>query len=48
MQNDNGAAVILAVLIFITGLLFGLGVGFYDGFCRGFEKALPLTYIIEK
>ena len=42
--KDTGFIVVLAIIAFVCGLALGSGLAFHEGYQKGFDKALPLTY----
>ena len=42
--KDIGAVIVIALIAFVCGVALGSGLSFHEGFEKGFEKALPLTY----
>ena len=50
LLNDAATVVLFLIISFVCGLALGAGVAYHDGYQKGFDKALPLTYasVIKK
>lgn len=47
LLQDGATVIMFLIIAFICGLTLGAGVGYHDGYSKGFDKALPLTYATQ-
>jgi hypothetical protein len=47
LLQDTGFITVLLIIAFVCGLALGAGLSYHDGYQKGFEKALPLTYATQ-
>lgn len=47
LLEDGAIVVVFIIIAFVCGLALGAGISYHDGYQKGFEKALPLTYATQ-